>query len=286
MKKIIGITTSLNKTQNTINSAYIKAFTTEDTTPILIPNIFESQNEITTKKERDNLIEHLNEITSKIDALVLSGGTDINPVSFNEKLKDSTSFSYTRDYIETELIKICIRKKIPVLGICRGFQMLGIALGIRNFQQDISICKEKHNGLGSDISNRKEPMHYVSIFGNFKEYCKEQEILEDKILTNSWHEQGFTLHPKGERINNKDLASFITKEVDYLNEDKKEILNDFPGINIIMSTNYVIEGFEHKLLPLLAYQFHPEEYTNSITIKYFLEKYVKKTYKEKETSHT
>lgn len=281
MKKIIGITSSLTPTQNILNSAYIKAFTTKKTTPFIIPNIFEQENEIITLKDKENLIEHLETIVETIDALVLSGGADVNPISFNEKIKDSSGFSYARDYTETILISMCIKKHIPILGICRGFQILGINLRLNNFQQSLSITKEEHNGTNSDISNRKEPMHNTHIFGHFKTYCNEQGMITTNILTNSWHEQGFTLMPKGDRITNKDLEDFVTQKVEFKDKDTKEILNDFPGLDIIMSTNHVIEGFEHKLLPIVGFQFHPEAYTNSIAINYFLNKYVNKTYEEK-----
>jgi len=286
MKKIIGITTSLNKTQNIINNAYIRAFSTENTIPLLIPNIFEPKNEIITIDDKIKLSNDLEEITKHLDAIILSGGTDINPITIGEKLKDSSAFNYNRDYVEKELIQICIRKKIPILGICRGFQMLGTYLKLNYFQQDISITKEKHNGSNSDIYNRKEPMHDIIIFGKFKQFCEKQNIAETRILVNSWHEQGFTLTEKGDRILNKDLEDFVTQKVDFKDPINKKVINNLPGINIIMSTNYVIEGFEHKILPIVAFQFHPEEYTNSIAINYFLDKYVTKEYNETEKEKT
>ena len=49
-----------------------------------------------------------------------------------------------------------------------------------------------------------------------------------------------------------------------------------------MATNCVIEGFQCKELPILAFQYHPEEYKNSPAIEYFLEEFVEKIAKEKE----
>ena len=37
------------------------------------------------------------------NALVLSGGADINPITYNDKIEDSSSFNFHRDYMETEL---------------------------------------------------------------------------------------------------------------------------------------------------------------------------------------
>jgi len=285
MKYLVGITASKSKIQNFINDAYIKAFTTDNTTPIIVPNLFETKNEIVTKEDKKNLQANIIKLAETLDALVLSGGVDLNPVFYNNKIEDSCSFNFHRDYMETELIKEFIKRKKPILGICRGFQLLGLSFNLNYFQQDISISKEKHNGIQSDINVRTEPMHSVFVFGEFKEYCKKMGMEEPKMLTNSWHEQGFTLLPDGNRIKNKDIEKFITGTEEF--KDKTNlILNSFPEVNVIMSTNYVIEGFEHKTFPILAFQNHPEEYSNSVAINYFIEKYIIKLYEEKNKKTT
>lgn len=280
MKYLVGITASKSKIQNFVNDAYIKAFTTEFTTPIIIPNIFETENEIITKQDKKELQTNITKLAETLDALVLSGGVDLNPVFYNNKIEDSSAFNYHRDYLETELIKEFIKRKKPILGICRGFQLLGLSFELNYFQQDISITKEKHNGLVSDISNRTEPMHSVFVFGEFRTYCEKKGMEEPKMLTNSWHEQGFSLMPDGTRIKNKEIENFIT-EREQFKDKSNEVVNSFPNVNIIMSTNYVIEGFEHKTYPVLAFQNHPEEYSNSIAISYFIEKYIIKLYEER-----
>jgi gamma-glutamyl-gamma-aminobutyrate hydrolase PuuD len=280
MKYLVGITASKSKIQNFINDAYIKAFTTEKTTPIIIPNLFETGNEIITKQNKKDLQTNIIKLADTLDALVLSGGADLNPVFYNNQIEDSSSFNFHRDYMETELIKEFIKRKKPILGICRGFQLLGLSFKLNYFQQDISISKEKHNGISSDISNRTEPMHSVFVFGEFKLYCEKMGMEEPKMLTNSWHEQGFTLTPDGARIKNKEIENFVAEREEFKDKEKN-VINSFPEVNIIMSTNYVIEGFEHKTYPILAFQNHPEEYSNSIAINYFIEKYIINLYEER-----
>ena len=284
MKYIIGITASQSSKNpiNLLNNAYIKAFSTDITTPIIIPCLFEYENEIITPEEQEKLKKHIDKMVETCHALVLSGGADLNPALLNEKITDAEGFDHNRDIFEAELVKAFIETKKPIFGICRGFQILGSMLNLNYFQQDLAKTDEIHSGNQSDISNRKEPMHNVHIFGEFKKYLESNGLKDDKIATNSWHHQGFTLMPKCERIKNKDLEDFITeaKEFKKINEDKsesKEIANKFNNINIIMCTNHVIEGFEHKTMPILAFQNHPEEYTNSLAIKYFLDKYLTQT---------
>jgi putative glutamine amidotransferase len=71
----------------------------------------------------DTLIEDL-------DGLVLSGGSDVAPETYGEKpLKPEWKGDAIRDRYEIELVHAFMRHKKPVLGICRGAQLLNVALG-------------------------------------------------------------------------------------------------------------------------------------------------------------
>jgi gamma-glutamyl-gamma-aminobutyrate hydrolase PuuD len=77
----------------------------------------------------------------KINALVLSGGNDVN---FQNKNRNQ--FSLIRDKFEKELLSICIKKKIPILGICRGMQLINVYFGgsikkIKNHSNKINKIK-------------------------------------------------------------------------------------------------------------------------------------------------
>ncbi len=269
MKYIIGVTASLNKSQNILNNSYIKAFSTDITTPLIIPNVFENENEIISERDIDKLQEQIAEIAKTCDALVLSGGTDLNPTLQNEKVINSEGFNQNRDIFERELVKFFLVEGKPILGICRGFQLLGNQMNLKYFQQDLTDTGEEHNGLSLNITNRKEPIHNVHVFGKFKRYLEEQKYnigAKDKMKTNSWHHQGFTLMPNGERVLNKDIEDFINESKEFktmtskagVKTEAKNRINDFGKINIIMSTNCVIEGFEHKTLPIIGFQYHPK----------------------------
>lgn len=286
-KQLIGITASpTSKNQNVINNAYLKAFSTEDTTPIVIPCLYEYKNEIITKEEQKTIQDHISTIAETCSALILSGGADLNPTLLNQKNTAAEGFDHNRDIFEIELVKKFIALNKPILGICRGFQLLGNMLNLNYFQQDLSKTEEIHSGNQSEIINRKEPIHKVHLFGAFKEYLEKNGLTEERIAINSWHHQGFTLRPDGKRIHNADLKEFTEGTIKFHEEGEKKTLsksktdtkedpiNNFEHLNIIMCTNHVIEGFQHKTLPILAFQGHPEEYTNSLQIQYFIQNYL------------
>jgi len=69
-------------------------------------------------------------IISKADGLLLSGGPDIHPFHYGRT--DDTaqcSIDLYRDTLEFELINQAIKREIPILGVCRGLQILNVALG-------------------------------------------------------------------------------------------------------------------------------------------------------------
>lgn len=76
---------------------------------------------------------NLNEIDSLIklsDGLLLSGGPDIDPVHFGKVAeKDRCTIDLRRDSIEFKAIHSAVENNVPILGICRGLQLLNVAFG-------------------------------------------------------------------------------------------------------------------------------------------------------------
>ena len=72
----------------------------------------------------------LTTLLDRIDGLLLSGGADINPLCWGEDPQEGLGeISPVRDYSELLLARLAYDRNIPILGICRGIQVLAVALG-------------------------------------------------------------------------------------------------------------------------------------------------------------
>ncbi|MBX7079256.1 MAG: gamma-glutamyl-gamma-aminobutyrate hydrolase family protein [Nannocystaceae bacterium] len=72
----------------------------------------------------------LSAMIDAVDGLVLAGGADVSPTSYGETpLRDTWRGDAVRDAYECELVRIARARGVPVLGVCRGIQLLNVALG-------------------------------------------------------------------------------------------------------------------------------------------------------------
>ncbi|WP_160725787.1 gamma-glutamyl-gamma-aminobutyrate hydrolase family protein [Bacillus sp. USDA818B3_A] len=119
------------------------------------------------------------------DGIILSGGEDVDPKFFGEdphpQLGPTTP---ERDLAEIAIAKYAIENNIPLLAICRGIQILNVALGGTLVQDIPSQVKEPIQH--TQIVNRSRDTHWVSIDKDSKLF----EILgSEKVRVNSLHHQ-------------------------------------------------------------------------------------------------
>ena len=117
--------------------------------------------------------------------LLLSGGPDVYPGRYNKAYDSSRcgSFDLRRDTLEFALISIALNRNIPILGICRGQQIMNVALGG-------SLIVDIPSDFISDVKHRDEDgnacFHQVTIF----EGSRLNEITgQQNGLVNSSHHQ-------------------------------------------------------------------------------------------------
>ena len=123
------------------------------------------------------------EVMNRIDGLIISGGPDINPQIYGQNSGSYTNEIYpAQDDSEIELIKSAIDKDVPLLCICRGFQLL-CAINGGELHQHLpeTVGYENHGGW-----NGRVPEHGVDIIKG----TKLEKIMGTHITANSTHHQG------------------------------------------------------------------------------------------------
>jgi putative glutamine amidotransferase len=74
-------------------------------------------------------IEPLRDLLERLDGIVLPGGADVDPAQYGESPQPKTEFIGELDRLELAVADWAIRAAVPTLGICRGQQLLNVALG-------------------------------------------------------------------------------------------------------------------------------------------------------------
>lgn len=130
--------------------------------------------------------QHILEFAPVLDGLLLSGGGDLDPGSFNEEPHPKLgSVHPERDTLELLLTKEMLKLNRPILGICRGAQLLNVAEG-GNMYQDLGAQ------YGSELLQHQQnaPTSHASHTLKILPDSKLAQILgAAKIRTNSFHHQ-------------------------------------------------------------------------------------------------
>ena len=120
---VIGLTGNFRDGECTLAEGYFTSILKAGGVPFILPSF----------DDTDSLINAL----ESLDGILLTGGADINPLFMDEEpVKELHSINPHRDRQELLLTKLAADRQIPILGICRGIQMMNAALG-GSLYQDI-----------------------------------------------------------------------------------------------------------------------------------------------------
>lgn len=112
---------------------------------------------------RSQIDEWLDRIDA--DALVLTGGCDIDPQTFREMpVRGLGRVSLQRDVYELGLLEACMQRGMPVLGICRGLQVINVALGGSLYQDMLSQ-------MGTEFARHQQKETYGSGYPRSGVHC-------------------------------------------------------------------------------------------------------------------
>lgn len=174
---------------------------------------------------------------NEFDGFICTGGDDIDPSIYGEeKHPKCGEVESARDVFELSLLNKVTALDKPVFGICRGIQIMNVALG-GTLWQDIPSQWSEPNGTVHNVRDSENvPRHKVTVSGSLREL-----LGEDVITTNTYHHQA--VKRPGEGL-----------KVCAVNEDG------------------LIEGIEHTELTFYkAVQWHPEMQPDEISRKLFVD---------------
>jgi len=172
--------------QYTVANRNVKAIQRAGGIPVLLPYFLQE--------------EEIVEITERIDGLYATGGGDIDPILFGEEPHPKLgTIIPERDQSECLLVQKMLELKKPILGVCRGSQILNIAAGGDMYQDIYSQIDEEL--LQHD---QKAPFDYGSHFVNVTEGSLLHRLTGvRKLRVNSFHHQSNRDVPAGFVVSGK-----------------------------------------------------------------------------------
>jgi putative glutamine amidotransferase len=126
-------------------------------------------------------------VIHSLDGLLLSGGSDLDPGYYGEEAVPELGVTLPeRDAFEIALVGMALRRGMPVFGICRGMQVLNVALG-GTLYQDLPSQWERDVLKHRQDTPKWQPTHEVSVEdGSYIAEVMDREL----VKVNSYHHQG------------------------------------------------------------------------------------------------
>ena len=209
---LIGISANRKEGMSCIAEPYFQSVVLAGGAPVLIPVVAD--------------IGVLSVIVKQLDGLILSGGGDIDPRFFSEEpIPELGEVDSVRDTYDLMLLRLAFNHQIPVMGICRGHQVINVAFG-GTLYQDIHAQFSRDALQHSQSEPREYATHALQITDQNSRLCR---IIQgkDTIRVNSFHHQAI-----------KDIA---------------------PEFSVTaLSPDGLIESIEHSEYQIFGVQWHPE----------------------------
>ena len=179
-------------------------------------------------------ISNIDSILNLADGIILTGGEDIYPLMYNDtnNIKLCGEFDFRRDTLEKKLFDYAFNNKLPLIGVCRGMQMMNVASGG-------TLFGDLPTEIGDSIMHRNngEVMHNIMVTNNNIDNISMIFPVNGKVLpkkqffkVNSWHHQGL-----------KEIAENIIV-----------IAESYDGLPEAVVINKKVHPF------MIGVQFHPE----------------------------
>lgn len=171
MKPLIGVTSDIDQNGDTlVQTRYIKAVRRAGGVPVILPVGLEA----------------IEEVCDRLDGVLLIGGEDVDPYLYGEEPhRQLGKVLPERDESELALIKHMADQDKPVLGICRGYQLMNVAFG-GTIYQDVYAQLSEDLLQHHQVTDLDFAFHSIDIVGDSKlaEWAGTSEV-----RVNSLHHQ-------------------------------------------------------------------------------------------------
>ena len=222
---VIGISAYSEDGRCQVNMTYINSVRMAGGVPLVIP--------VTSDDAQ------IAAIIATIDGLLMTGGEDFDPLKWfgEEPVRGLGEVVPARDEYDVKLVRAAVAAGIPVLGICRGEQLLAVAFGGSLWQDIPSQVKDSY------VKHRQSPT--TGTIGTHSITIEKGSLLartlgKEKAVVNTFHHQAIKDVPKGFRV--------VARAAD--------------GIIEGVERSGKLPDFKDGGAMILGVQFHPEIITN------------------------
>lgn len=209
---VIGVSPSFSNGKVSVNNTYLISIERAGGIPLVLPAVADEA--------------MADAVLASVDGLVMTGGEDVAPAYYGEEILNSTvSINAPRDTSDMLLIGAAKKRKLPVLGICRGEQIVNVFYGGSLFQ-------DLPSQVGTEVTHRQsEPSSVGTHWVYLEKGTQLHSLLKvDSIKVNTFHHQAVKQVADGFKVSAR-------------------------------AADGVVEGYEGK--GILCVQFHPEGFVSA-----------------------
>jgi gamma-glutamyl-gamma-aminobutyrate hydrolase PuuD len=178
-----------------------------------------------------SVLDRVQVLVPHVHAVVLPGGEDISPSLYGQTTQPETGFSggYHRSLLELALIEQCTNRGIPLLGVCRGFQMINVYFGAQ-LHQHIGLDQAGVRQLGVPLERPHQGI-LAPLMGNLRTVVfHHQAVPADTLLPN--------------------LEAVTHREIQDAAQEK--------NWDVVMAME------QSHGVPVIGFQFHPEFFSEEV----------------------
>lgn len=177
------------------------------------------------------------------DLLLLPGGGDFDPAFYGEKAAGAKPSDGMLDLMQFQLLQLALVRQKPVIGICKGMQLIHVFFGGRLLQ---------------DLP--EDNIHYYPY--TTKDAIHSVQLLPfPSMITHKKNDRDFLSYEKASASQReKQMLSTLLAQFSVVNSAHHQAVSDLPDCLICLqqSPDGIPETILHKELPIVGFQWHPE----------------------------